>query len=60
MRFVMAFFWSFCLVSMLNYVAGSIANIPFDFAAGTVVAVILAILVILLGESFPEGEVADH
>ncbi|WP_342512938.1 YjzD family protein [Sporosarcina sp. FSL K6-1522] len=60
MRFVMAFFWSFCLVSMLNYVAGSIANIPFDFAAGAIVAVILAVLVIVLGESFPDGEVADH
>ena len=31
MRFVMAFVWSFLLVAMLNYVAGSIANVGFDF-----------------------------
>ena len=60
MRFVMTFFWSFCLIAMLNYVAGSIANVPFDFMPGAIVSVIVAVVVILLGESFPEGEIADH
>ena len=57
----MTFFWSIALVSMLNYVAGAIANIPvFDFTTGVIVAVIAALLVIFIGESLPEGEVADH
>ena len=56
----MTFFWSFCLIAMLNYVAGSIANVPFDFMPGVIVSVVVAVIVILLGESFPEGEVADH
>lgn len=57
----MTFFWSIALVTMLNYVAGSIANIiEFNFSGGVVVAVIAALLVIFLGESLPEGEVADH
>ncbi len=60
MRYLMTFFWSFCLVSMLNYVAGSIANVPFDFLPGAIVSVIVAVLVIILGESIPNGEVADH
>lgn len=61
MRYIMTFFWSIALVSMLNYVAGAIANIPvFDFTGGVVVAVIAALLVIFLGESMPEGEIADH
>ena len=60
MRFIMAFFWSFALVAMLNYVAGSIANIEFAFAPGIIVSVALALLVILVGESLPDGEVADH
>ena len=60
MRFVMTFVWSFFLVAMLNYVAGSIANVGFDFLPGVIVSVIVAVVVILMGESFPEGEVADH
>ncbi len=60
MRFVMAFVWSFLLVAMLNYVAGSIANVGFDFLPGVIASVIVAVVVVLMGESFPEGEVADH
>ena len=60
MRFLMTFVWSFLLVSMLNYVSGSIANLPFDFLPGAIISVIVTIVVILIGESFPEGEVADH
>ena len=60
MRYIMTFFWAFALVTMLNYVAGSIANVDFNFSAGIIVAVIAALLVIFIGESMPEGEVADH
>ncbi|MFJ7932876.1 YjzD family protein [Sporosarcina sp. NPDC096371] len=60
MRYIMTFFWAFALVSMLNYVAGAIANVDFNFSAGIVVSVIAALLVIILGESVPDGEFADH
>lgn len=60
MRYVMTFFWSFCLITMLNYVSGSIANVGFDFMPGAIVSVIVGAIIIFLGESFPEGEVADH
>lgn len=56
----MTFFWSFCLISMLNYVAGAIANVPFDFMPGAIVSVVVSVIVILLGEALPEGEIADH
>lgn len=56
----MTFFWSFCLITMLNYVAGSIADVPFDFMPGAIVSVVVSVIVIILGESFPEGEVSDH
>jgi tetrahydromethanopterin S-methyltransferase subunit B len=45
---------------MLNYVSGAIGNVPFDFMPGVIVSAIVAVLVIVLAESFPEGEVADH
>lgn len=60
MRFVMAFIWSFCLVALLNYVVGSIANVNFDLQAGVAISLIAAVLVIILGEVIPNEEVADH
>ncbi|MER2088567.1 YjzD family protein [Sporosarcina sp. JAI121] len=60
MRFVMTFIWSFFLISMLNYVSGAIASVPFDFMPGAIVSVVVALIVIFMGESFPEGEVTDH
>ncbi len=56
----MAFIWSFGLITLLNYVVGSIANVPFDLQAGVVIALVTAVLVIALGEAIPNEEVADH
>lgn len=56
----MTFIWSFLLVSMLNYVSGSIASVSFEFVPGLIISLIVSVFVILIGESFPEGEVADH
>ena len=56
----MAFVWSFFLVTMLNYVAGSIAGIPtFDFMAGIVASVALGVMIIVISAIIPDGEVAD-
>lgn len=60
MRYVMTFFWSFCLITMLNYVSGAIADVSFEFMPGVIVSVIFAAIIIILGESSPEGEIADH
>lgn len=60
MKYIIAIFWSFLLVTMLNYVVGSIVGVDFDFQTGAIVSVVLAILVIILAESLPSGEVADH
>lgn len=60
MRFIMAFIWSFCLVTLLNYVVGSIANVPFDLTPGIIMSLFVAVLVIVLGEAIPNKEVADH
>lgn len=60
MRFIMAFIWSFSLIALLNYVVGSIANVKFDLQAGVVISLVIAVLVIILGEVIPNEEVADH
>lgn len=56
----MAFIWSFGLIALLNYVVGSIANVGFDLQAGVLISLVIAVLVIILGEVIPNEEVADH
>ncbi len=48
------------LVSLLNYVAGAIADVPFNFEAGAILSVVVSILIILLGEALPEEPITDH
>lgn len=60
MKYIVALAWSFFLVNLLNYVVGAIANVPFDFQAGAIISVILAVLIVALGESMPEEPVSDH
>lgn len=60
MKIIMTFIWSFLLVSLLNYVVGSIANIPFNFEAGAIISVGLSILILAIGQIIPEGPVTDH
>jgi hypothetical protein len=45
---------------LLNYVVGAIANVPFNFVAGLIIAAVVGILVILVGESMPEGPISDN
>lgn len=56
----MTFVWSLLLVSLLNYVVGAIANIPFNFETGAIISLFLSVLVIILGESIPEEPVSDN
>ncbi|WP_153731998.1 YjzD family protein [Sporosarcina obsidiansis] len=59
MHYIMTFVWSFLLVSMLNYVAGSIVGAEFDFMAGVTVSVVLAIIVLIITAIIPNDAPAD-
>jgi tryptophan-rich sensory protein len=61
MKYVITFLWSFLLVTMLNYVAGSIAGVAsFDFMGGVIAAVVLAVVVLAITAIIPDEEVADY
>ncbi|MFD1206697.1 MULTISPECIES: DUF2929 family protein [Sporosarcina] len=61
MKYIITFFWSFILVTMLNYVAGSIASIEvFDFTGGIIASIVLSILVLMVTAVIGNEEVADH
>ncbi|WP_369823351.1 DUF2929 family protein [Sporosarcina sp. P17b] len=55
----MTFVWSFLLVAMLNYVAGSIGGTEFDFMAGVTVSIVLAVLVLIITAIIPNESPAD-
>lgn len=61
MKYIMAFVWSFLLVTMLNYVAGSIAGIPhFDFMGGVIASVVLGAIILIITSTMSDEEVADY
>lgn len=60
MRYIMTFFWAFLLVTMLNYVAGSIANVSFNLMPGLIISLVVSVLIIILGESLPGEPTTDH
>lgn len=61
MKYIMAFVWSFLLVTMLNYVAGSIAGIQtFDLMGGVIASVVLTVIIIVITAIIPDEQVADY
>ncbi|MET3575654.1 putative PurR-regulated permease PerM [Bhargavaea ullalensis] len=56
----MTFVWSFVLVTMLNYVVSSINDVPFDFALGAIVSVVLSILVFIVSAILPTESTPDY
>lgn len=57
MKYFVTFFWTFLLVQMVTYVVSSMLAVPFDFQAGSILAVIFTILLFVLSAIIPEGQV---
>lgn len=65
MQYIITFFWSFLLVTMLNYVVSSVLGVNFDFMNGLIVSLVFSVLVIIIAavipnESTPEVEAEHH
>ncbi|AMO84443.1 YjzD family protein [Solibacillus sp. FSL W7-1472] len=65
MQYIITFFWSFLLVSMLNYVVSSVLSVDFNFMNGVIVSLVFSVLVIIIAaiipnESTPEAEAEHH
>ena len=59
MQYIMTFFWSFLLVTMLNYVVSSVLGVTFDFASGAIISLVFSVLVIIIAAIIPNEPVAD-
>lgn len=60
MQYIWTFFWTFLLVQMLNYVAGSMLGVPFDFAVGTILAVGATIIILIVPALLPNEPSEKH
>ncbi|KGR80563.1 YjzD family protein [Ureibacillus manganicus] len=61
MQYIATFFWSFLLVTMLNYVVSSVLGVNFDFVTGAIISLIFSVLVLIVtaiipNEPTPEAE----
>lgn len=65
MQYIITFFWSVLLVSMLNYVVSSVMNVDFNFMNGVIISLAFSVLVIIIAavipnESTPDAEAEHH
>lgn len=65
MQYIITFFWSFLLVSMLNYVVSSVMGVDFNFMNGVIISLAFSVLVIIIAavipnESTPDLEAEHH
>ncbi|WP_413302070.1 YjzD family protein [Bacillus sp. 1P10SD] len=60
MQYFWTFFWSFLLVQMLTYVISSMSGVSFDFATGSIAAVVVTILIFVVSAVIPNEPVEKH
>jgi predicted PurR-regulated permease PerM len=55
MRFIGTFFWSFLLISLLNYVVSAVQNAHFDFMNGVIISLIVSVLIFIISSIIPDS-----
>lgn len=59
MQFIGTFFWSFLLISLLNYVVSAVQNVDFDFMLGVYMSAVVAILIFIISSIIPDAPAAE-
>ena len=60
MRFFWTFFWAFLLMHMASYVLASMQGATYEFGVTSIVALIVAVLIIIIGSILPNDPVEHH
>ncbi|PSL28384.1 Protein of unknown function (DUF2929) [Planomicrobium soli] len=55
MQFIGTFFWSFLLISLLNYVVSAVQNVHFDFMLGVYISLAVSILIFIISSIIPDS-----
>lgn len=59
MQYIVTFFWSFLLITMLNYVVSSVLGVDFNFVAGAIISLVFSVLVFIIAAVIPNEPVAE-
>ena len=59
MQYIGTFFWSFLLISLLNYVVSAVQNVPFDFMIGVYISLAVSILIFVISAIIPDQPAAE-
>jgi predicted PurR-regulated permease PerM len=59
MRFIGTFFWSFLLISLLNYVVSAVQNVHFDFMNGVIISLVVSVLIFIISSIIPDSPAAE-
>ncbi|CAG9623453.1 YjzD family protein [Sutcliffiella rhizosphaerae] len=60
MRIFWTLFWSLLLVNMLSYVVANMQGDTYNYVLSSIVGVVFAGIVMLLGEALPSEPVDNH
>ncbi|QBP41719.1 MULTISPECIES: DUF2929 family protein [Paenisporosarcina] len=62
MKIILTLVWSFLLITMLNYVVSSVANVPFDFLLGVYISLAVTVIIYIIAAIIPNDPVVteDH
>lgn len=60
MKLVLTLIWSFLLITMLNYVVSSVANVPFDFQLGVIISLGVTAVIYILSVIIPNEPVVHE
>ncbi|MBS4218020.1 YjzD family protein [Bacillus sp. FJAT-49711] len=60
MRYVWGFIWTFLLIHMLTYVAGSMLSVPYDFKTGSILGIGAFILMVIVTAVLPTVTISEE
>jgi predicted PurR-regulated permease PerM len=60
MQYIGTFFWSFLLISLLNYVVSAVQNVHFDFMLGVYISIVVSILIFVISSIIPDGPAPEE
>ncbi|QFT88358.1 hypothetical protein FIU87_06860 [Bacillus sp. THAF10] len=60
MRVFWTLFWSLLLINMLSYVVANMQGDTYNYVLASIIAVVFAGIVILIGEALPNEPVEKH
>lgn len=59
MQYIGTFFWSFLLISLLNYVVSAVQNVHFDFMLGVYISLAVSVLIFAMSAIIPDEPASE-